>query len=291
MNNYRLITSFFLFIFFVNGFSQDAVLAKKKIYVPQNLFKEIYKTKDSLGFIVHDNDTLIEVLDYKKPNGAPVPYEYKDSTFLDLYKKVAFKIKHKDSADTKPMKYWKNPIKIYFSESVDKSVIKDVMSFTQLIDSKVDSLNISRVKNLNQANYIIYYDDDFQFNPNIENYKKSDYSIYWNGNNQIYRGYIRIVKSKMYSNKLATQKIKSLFFSSLGWFIPQSELACESFFSSCYSSTKQFSAIDEALLKYHYSYGICKGTTRKVFEAQHEDAKQKLKENNHHNTILLFYHE
>jgi hypothetical protein len=41
----------------------------------------------------------------------------------------------------------------------------------------------------------------------------------------------------------------------------------------------KFGKKDLEILKYHYSYGICKGTDLIVFEKNHKDAKETLKGN------------
>jgi hypothetical protein len=41
------------------------------------------------------------------------------------------------------------------------------------------------------------------------------------------------------------------------------------------------------IIKYHYSYGICKGTNLETFENQHKKAKALLKETGHK---LYFLH-
>ncbi|MTE25518.1 hypothetical protein [Winogradskyella ouciana] len=236
-----------------------------------------YQSKDSLGFIVRDGDTLIRVENYIESKSPSVPYEYKDSTFLELYKKIAFQPIHKDSSNTKPMKYWKDDIRIYFSENMSKSVIRDVMEFAHKIDEEVDSLKITKVKKIEDSNYVIYYDTDYEYLNEIKNKKKSDYWISWNGKNQIERGYLRIVKSRMFSEKLTTQKIRELFFGTLGWFYLQDDLDCDNYVANCYSDSKHLTAIDLEILRYHYSYGICKRTSLKTFEAQHRQCKENLR--------------
>ncbi|WP_179349179.1 hypothetical protein [Winogradskyella pacifica] len=285
MNKTSIFLLFYL-LFFLNVFSQNRQISvHKDYYVPKTSFKEKYKPIDSIGYLIRDGDTLIKVPTLIQPKGTPVPYEYKDSTFLEYYKKIAFNPIHKDSSDTKPMKYWKAPIKIYFSETINNKVIRDFMKFTKLLDSKIDSLSISRVKELNEANYIIYDDNSFQYEAKL-NSDRSDYWIYWNNKNQINKSFIRIVNQREFSNKLAAEKMKDLFFSTLGWFRKTYELGCDSYFSNCYSENKYLSEFDEALLKYHYSYGICKGTTRTFFEEQHRTSKKILE--NHHTKILIY---
>jgi hypothetical protein len=45
---------------------------------------------------------------------------------------------------------------------------------------------------------------------------------------------------------------------------------------------------DLEILKYHYSYGICKGTNLETFEKNHSDAKAALKKGN---SKFYFLHE
>lgn len=267
--------------------AQEDPQIKSRYYISKQNFEKNYSTKDSIGFTLKDGDTLIGVKNHHKPEGVPVPYEYKDSTFLELYKKVAFQPIHKDSSNTKPMKYWKDDIKIFFSEGMSKSVIKAVLKFTNVIDKEVDSLKIKRVKNLQDSNYVIYYNTDYEYSNDIKNNKASSYWVSWNRKSQIDRGYIRIIKPNMFSDKLAQQKIKELFVESLGWFVLNNELGCESYFSNCYSDDKNLSQLDLELIKYHYSYGICKGTRLKDFEEQHKHAKENLKT---YGAKILFYH-
>lgn len=289
MNKLIYILTLLFFAFFYCGFSQNQTKNRKGArFVTYEVFKEKFKPTDSIGFTIWENDTLIKLTDYKPPKGVPVPYEFKDSTFLEVYKKIAFNIIHKDSINTKPMKYWKDDIRIFFSKSISKSVVKDFMNFAKKIDSEVDSLQIYQVKKLEQSNYIIYHNDNYEYEPSLRNYKRSSYWVYWNKKNQLNRAYLRIDKNNMFTEKLEIQKIKDLFFGSLGRFRLNNELSCDSYFSNCYSDNKQLSQFDLELLKYHYSYGICKGTRKKTFETQHKQSKEVLKK---HGAKVLFYHD
>jgi hypothetical protein len=55
---------------------------------------------------------------------------------------------------------------------------------------------------------------------------------------------------------------------------------CTSYFSSCSSDKKKIKKNDLKILKYHYSYRICKGTDLIVFEKNHQDAKETLENGN-----------
>ncbi len=206
-----------LSVFFL--FAQENNNRHFRNYVKYSEYKERYSTKDSLGFMIKENDTLIRVENFIKPKGKSVPYEPKDSIFLELYKSIAFRPLKNDLSNSRPMKYWKDDIKIFFSKSVSKKVIKEILSFTKHIDKNVDSLNIAKVNTKENANFIIYHDSDFEYDPNLKNNSNSNYWVYWNKKNQLNKGFIRISKERLFSDKLEIVKIKEFFITSLGWFL------------------------------------------------------------------------
>lgn len=262
-------------------------------YIPKPTFKLLYKTTDSIGFKIRGNDTLIRVSKYIKQ--APIPgvsvaYELKDSLFLEYYKKIAFqKYNSDDSLDTKTMKYWKDPIKVFFARSVDNKISKKVMSLLKTLNKDIDSLSITKVKRLEDSNFVIYSNEDYQYESKMNTKKVADYFLSWNANSQIYQGAIRINKDKLTSTKIQILKIQELFIGSLGWFVYNDDLNCDSFFANCYSDNKALTSLDLELLKYHYSYGICKGTTRNVFAQQHKDSKELIKKHGEF-TKIFFTH-
>lgn len=254
---------------------------KKTTYMKLKDYKKKFNlkslNKDSLNFKIIKNDTFVKVESILKRRGISIPYEFKDDNFLNLYKKVAFKHKKNSfSLDTK-MKYWKKPIKIFFSKSIDRKTKKDFLKFASYLSDNVDSLNISEVKKIEKSNYIIYYSKGFEYESRMGSYKNSDYYMYWNKNNQIYKCALRINMDNDLNKKLRLYKIKELFFKSLGHFKFTDDFNCRNFFANCYSEEKKVSKFDLDLLKYHYSYGICKGTSLKVFEESHKKAKEVFK--------------
>jgi hypothetical protein len=82
--------------------------------------------------------------------------------------------------------------------------------------------------------------------------------------------------------------LRDYFIKSLGYFNLIKDFDCESYFSDCYSANKKLTELDIELLKYHYSYGICKGTSLETFEEQHKKAKEILSNDGH---SLIFIHE
>lgn len=288
-------TLFILIIFFsLNSFSQqkkNESVPHKNIYIPLKIYKKEFKKpltkQDSLNFKFSDSDTLVLVKNYIRPKGVSVPYEYKDSTFLHYYKKIAFNHKNDSLSKKTTMKYWKDDIKIFFSKSVSRKTKKEFMDFAESIDKKIDSLTVFEVKRVEDSNYIIYYFNDFEYESRMVNYKNSDYYMYWNGKNQIYRNTIKLDSKLFFNEKLRLYELKKFFLKSLGHFNFISDFDCSSYFSNCYSKEKTLNLLDIELLKYHYSYGICKGTDLETFEEQHKIAKETLKKHNHK---INFFH-
>jgi len=265
----------------------------RRTYIPIKTYKKKYKEeltkKDSINFMYHDSDTLVLVENYVRPKGVSIPYEYKDSTFLHYYKKIAFRQKGIDSLDRKQrMRYWKDPIKIFFSESVSKKTKKDFMSFAEKIANQVDSLKISEAKKVEDSNYVIYYFGDYEYEPRMVNYTRTDYYINWNGKQQIYRCSLKLDTDLFYNEILIQKELREKFIGTLGHFYFINNLSCESYFANCYSNNKQLTALDIEMIKYHYSYGICKGTDIVTFESQHKQAKKILDDNN---GKMMFFHE
>ena len=207
-----------------------------------------------------------------------VNFEYKDSVFLKLYKKIAFNNNVKENDGSVRLKYWKEKIKIYFSPSISSKIKRNFMNFTNDVSQGIDSLHISEVKNINDSNYVIYQTNDFEFSNNLKGAKRSDYYINWFFN-MINQGYIKMNSEQQFNEELYEEKLKELFVLSLGFFKQTDLLDCSYFFSSCYSQNKKISSLDKEILKYHYSYGINKGIDEKTFDLVHKKAIEQKKIN------------
>ncbi|TDU39900.1 hypothetical protein BXY82_1937 [Gelidibacter sediminis] len=261
------------------GLAQTPTESIVRRYMPIKMYKSKFNKqltkKDSLNIRVIDNDTLILLEDQTLPKGVKVPYEPKDSTFLSYYRKVAFQHKNDIYSNKTSMKYWKNDISIFFSKSISKKSKKEFMSFLKQIDNAVDSLRINEARRLEDSNYAIYYAGDYEYEPRLYNSKTSNYYISWN-HNKIYRGAIRLVKNELSIEEMLQFKMREFFIKSLGYFKFIDDFDCDSYFSNCYSPNKKLTLMDLELLKYHYSYGICKGTDLKTFDEQHARAQEVL---------------
>ncbi|MCB0435361.1 MAG: hypothetical protein KDD08_04785 [Mangrovimonas sp.] len=287
MNKIAL-TSFILLLYCVS-FGQ--VVHDTVHYMPlKNYLKDNKKPltkEDSLKITYIGNDTLIRIDNYKRPKGVSVPYEYKDSIFLNYYIKTAFRIKN-DSTDRKStMKYWKDDIRIFFGDGITKRNRKNFMSFAKNIGSQIDSLNIYEVNSLEKSNYVIYSATDYEYEQKLRKSKTSDFYLYWNKRNQITKCSIKINTETFFNDSLVQSELKKYFVQTLGYFTLLSDFSCESYFSNCYSPEKKLTPLDIELLRYHYSYGICKGTTLETFEENHRHAKEVLKKSNQK---MYFFH-
>jgi len=244
---------------------------------------------DSVGFKIVDNDTLINVGGYQQ-KGVRVAYEEKDSIFLERYKQLVYNKKYqKKEEKLKPtMKTWKTPLNVYFDKSVSKEFSKELIKFMRVIDKEVDSLHINVVKDKEKSNYFIYsINSPTDVNLDLRIRTDDGYYLSWNNRQNIYNCALKI-DGKNPNKENAATKLKINFIRSLGYFyLDFDSTNCTSYFSYCKSDNKEFSAQDMEILKYHYSYGICKGTTVDTFEENHKTAKESLKK---HHTKFYFLH-
>ncbi|QCX38845.1 hypothetical protein FF125_10510 [Aureibaculum algae] len=257
------------------------VISERRTYMTLKSFKQHYKrplTKvDSLSFKFNNNDTLVLVKDYK-PRGVSVPYEKVDSTLLEIYKDVVYRKYHSKKSDKRKeyMVLWTEPIKLYFSESVDKEYEQVIRNLSMKISNEIDSLNISFVSNLEESNYVIYQIDEnhsHKYSKNMSANKYINFHSYWN-KGKIYDTKLEINTTTFKNAEVNKKYLMKSFIRSLGHFYTTSKVPCESVFSNCNGQKITFGETDLKLLKYHYSYGICKRTPLETFEENHEKAKQ-----------------
>lgn len=271
---------FFLFSF--SSYAQKTIV--KKSYVKYKDYKaakgNTQFTMDSIGFKIVNNDSLVEIAPVEI-KGVDVPYEYKDSLFLKEYKKLVY---NKDNQKIKlnkkaTMKYWKSEIKVYFDSTVTNRNRRELTKFFKFLDKEIDSLKISLVNDKTKSNYFIYFinkPDDINWEERI--YSKTDgYYESWDGKQRIYNCTLKLDTQKIYNQKQQITALKKQFLYSLGNFYGIQNRDCKSYFSTCFSIDKELTSEDLELLKYHYSYGICKGTDLETFENNHKKAQELLK--------------
>ncbi|MET2984721.1 hypothetical protein [Aureibaculum conchae] len=265
--------------------------SESRTYMTLKSFKEHFKrplTKaDSLTFKFNKNDTLVLVKGYK-PKGVSVPYEEIDSTLLEIYKDIVYR-KHQSKKNKRKdyMIYWKKPIKLYFTKSVDKEYKEVIKKLSKKLTKEIDSLSISIVSRLEESNYLVYQidkDHRYRYSPNLNKNTYIHYSAFWN-DSKIFDTKLEINVAKFKNVKINKIYLMKAFIRSLGQFYNTSKVPCESVFSNCNGQKIKFGDLDLKLLKYHYSYGICKGTDLEKFEDQHKRAKESLRKGNKHSFI------
>ncbi len=263
-------------------------------YMDYKSYKSLIQNKnkiiDSIGFKIFNNDTLVIVSGYKE-KGVKVEYEEKDSIFLERYKHLVYNSKYQKKEERlKPtMKTWKEEIKVYFDKSINENNRRDLNKFFRFIDKEVDSLHISVVKDKEKSNYFIY-DENNTTDVNLHRtiHAKDGYYLLWNKKQNIYSCSLKI-NGKNLNEEQVLNNLKINFIRSLGYFYLEVDNSdCSSYFASCKSDKKEFGMKDLEILKYHYSYGICKGTHIETFEKNHKDAKESLKKGN---TKIYFIHD
>lgn len=186
----------------------------------------------SIRFIAKDTLVHLPSLTTSRDDLVSVPFDYRSPEFVSLYKTVGFRDSNvKDSLKGR-MRYWKDEIRVYFSDEVDRSDVKGLQRFALQLAQDVDSLKIRVVKNLSESNYVVYYKDNYDYEPRINKKSDLDFYTYWNGG-YLNKTFLRISKTRYFNDAERLQQLKYYFFKSLGYFGTTRELDCGSYFSSC----------------------------------------------------------
>lgn len=257
--------------------------------------------KDTLWSIIKGNDTiwLSNKEDFLQQStlregGISVPYEPKSESFLKQYMEIVYNLSaSEDSLNTYRMRYWKKPLKIYIDSSVTSGSTKAFKKFAQQLSKEVDSLNITFVTSREQSNYLVYhtnrkYPDEYL--DKLTNTKEGYYILWKYG--KINQGYLKVDTDHYQNPDLVNRIMLWRFFLSLGYFITQNTLPCDSYLSTCgYLANERPSQADMEILRYHYSYGICKGTRITEFKDQHFRAKEALRKNPMNQHYFIHFNE
>lgn len=261
-------------------FSQDSIIKQEKkiTYLPIHVYKimgyQLTKS-DTLNFKFHNNDTLVRMPDgyvhQQSDNKVRVEYERRDEAFLNYYKDVVFK------NENSTLKIWKEDLKLYFDPSVPLKHQEALMDFANGLSTAVDSLNIVEVNSREESNFLVYYtgkEGQVEYEPKMTK-EFSQYWLYWNKQQQLTQGFIkidtRIVKKPVYQ----IANLKFHFLRSLGFFGESAFFEKESYFSNK-NGIRSLTNLDMEILKYHYSYGVCKGINKKRFEEFHREIEELL---------------
>ena len=278
---------FLFFIFSFTSYSQDSSKVQKKsrkfvsIEYFRNSGKELTK-KDSLNFRFFNGDTLVlvesKVVESQNKIEVKVLYEPKDEDFIKIYKQAVFG--DPEEGEKEPtIKIWKEGIRLFFDPSVPKAHHRELLLFAEKISSGIDSLQITEVQDRASSNFLVFYrhnETDFDQAPRINNKNKVSYHLSWNDKQQIYRGVIKVNAYQTPRPEYQVELLKYYFFKALGHFSYSPEIPCESYLSAC-AVKRELTEEDLEILKYHYSYGMCKGIDRESFEKIHRDYKEILK--------------
>lgn len=287
MKFYSLFIVFFFFQFGFTQINKNPLATKSASFVKYKYYKEMKKEKtlkiDSLGFFIKDNDTLINISGYDTNKGVKVAYEYKDSEFLKKYESVVFNNIYGKPADIKNarIRYWKEEVKVYIDSTVPNNLAREMNKMFKFLDKEIDSLKITRVFKREKANCFIYFINkptDIDWEKRINNNSDGAF-LSWNGKQQIYNAAIKVNSQVVFNEKQQLMLLKKHFIWSLGFFYLETNNDCKSFFSNCVYVDKELNDKDLEILKYHYSYGICKGTDLETFENNHKDAQEVIRQN------------
>ena len=272
---------------------------QSRTYIPISQYKKIYNreiTKEDIAnFSFRNGDTLVLVSNkkfYKK--GEIVPYQPKDSSFLETYKDVVYQKYSVVTSENKKrkdyMRLWRVPIKMFFAKSLDTVYKNALIKTAKTLSREVDSLNITFVNNIEESNYIVYQLDSkhrYKYAKRISNNNYINYYLYWK-KSKIYDAKLEVnlTKFKNQSDYTNISYIIQKFFKSLGRFHESSKMPKRSILHTQNTNRKLISKQDIEILKYHYSFGICKGTDLEAFEENHRRAKEVFKNTGRHMNFM-----
>lgn len=242
---------------------------------------------DKLNYIIRGNDTLVPYKrTYDKDKFERHKYILKDTTFISLYKEIAFRaLKGENSKH----RYWDEEIKLFFGKSVPKKHIRYLLSFIKKNLKEVENLNVSRTNKVEDSNFIIYYQGDFEYEGRFVNNldKPCEYYSYWT-RNTINRVSLKITPEYYANEKFLLSELLRNFIINLGYFNKLSTLDCSSIFSDCPEIITELSLLDREILKYHYSYYFCVGMDLKFFEEQNLMAREFYRVNPDSDYFVLY---
>jgi hypothetical protein len=249
----------------------------KDYYMSIASFRE--KVSDTLDIskmrmVIRNGDTLVPygLTWIEKEHLTKKKYILKDTTFLNLYKSVAFRA----ISTYKPQhRYWNEDISIYFGESVPKKHRRYLKRFIKKNLGDLDHLSITTTRNLDASNFVIYYDGDFEYDGRFYNdySKRTRYHSYWKGS-VITKVNIKLIPEFFNNEELLLSELLRTFVINLGYFNESYKLGCESVFSNCVEPVKELTLLDKELIKHHYSYGFCIGVNLQTFEEQDDEARE-----------------
>lgn len=281
----KILLSVVCFLLSFSGFAQDTLIkqkTRKMMGISHFRSNGIPLTKkDSLNWVIHNNDTLVPVENFPSegPDKVRVLYEPRDEEFLEMYKQAVFG--HTEELQEKStIKVWKGPIKLFFDPSVPEAHREELLDFSEKVSSGIDSLTITEVQERAKSNFLVFYrnsDEDFDQEQRISNSRNSGYYISWNGKQQINRGVVKVNAFRVTDENHGLGLLKYHFFKALGYFHFSPKVPCKGYLSGC-AVKRELTTEDLEILKYHYSYGMCKGIDMKSFDKIHRDSKRTLEE-------------
>jgi hypothetical protein len=271
----KLIVAIF-FISFPALFAQENTEKIESRYISldayRNMGRELTK-EDYQDLKITFGDTMVKVpTDFElpdTPNSRRLFYEFRDPDFLEKYNEVVFWKKGLT------LKLWQDEIKMFIAPSIPKKHQAALLDFAEGLSAAVDSLKITEVKNIEEANFFLYYinsKDTLHFEPKLKG-KKSSYYVYWNEKQKLDKGFVQVDSDLISKPVYQIANLKYQFFRSLGMFGSSALFECTSYFSNC-NDIRSLSSGDIEILKYHYSYNKANGVSKEGFEKFHSEMQE-----------------
>ena len=248
-------------IFGFEALSQTGVdlgLNNKKDFVSIETLNRADRNKIEDYFIT-DNDTLVNLRnEISKEELKLFCHYYTDDTLISNYKTAVFH--YASNKDKKQKSYqWNCDIDVYVDSAIPKKIKKDFIKFYSSLNH-INNLKINFVNDVEESNYIIKLSDTLisnykmgrHKNPELHPLSKIAYNMLADDNKKFLGGIAKIDLDHLSDKSLLLQKLKQMFFISLGQFIVNETFHETSLLSPNYKNNETISNEDLDLLKIHY---------------------------------------
>ncbi|WP_179349180.1 hypothetical protein [Winogradskyella pacifica] len=258
---FKFLILFTVLSFTISTMAQTGVdlgLNKKKKFISIKSLNKAEKERIE-DFFITDNDTLVNLKNDLTEAELKLFCEcYTNDTIIKKYKEAVFQYSWSRNKKLK-IRQWNAEIKVYFDSAIPKDVKKEFIAFYKPLN-EVKNLKIDFVKNKDASNYVIKTSDTIisQFGADESDYKEThplkriSYNIATDNTYKFYSAITLIDLNRLEDKSLLLQKLKQVFFISLGQFVVNERADETSLLSTRYKNSSTISKMDITLLKMHY---------------------------------------
>lgn len=220
---------------------------------------KVKKIDNELEPLIFFPETVIEENQLSKIK----PFKnYPNRTVLSYFNEIA--LKQEFSSADRVVKKWPGPIKIYVSGDKPSYMMNEVTQIIDEINKLINTKKLSLVDRENESNFHIYLGSAKEYlniEPKSEKHLKNNWGffhIYWHSDYRIYKGSMYVDMFRTRTNEERLHFLREELTQSLG-LMNDSEKYENSIFYSKWSSTTEFTELDEVIIRLLYNKKIKPG--------------------------------